>query len=131
MTIEKARMTFEQAKEAYYSAIRSNIMNTLTKSLSDDGLKIDIPSMTYKHDDILTQEEQETASKAELAAHDKAFDKVKEILDKAADAVYAMLRQTDIDEWCRVEALQYCDNMLGLDIVFDRMEYFLTIYHEN
>lgn len=131
MTIEKAKMTFEKAKAAYYNTIHSNIMNTLTKSLSDNGLKIDIPSMTYKHDNILTQEAQEVASEAELAAHDEAFDKVKEILDKAADAVYAMLRQTDIDEWCRVEALQYCDNMLALDIVFDRMAYFLTIYHEN
>lgn len=131
MTIEKARMTFEQAKEAYYGAIRSNIMNTLVKSLNDNGLSVDTESMTYKYDDILTEEKQKTASEAELERHDNAFDKVEEIFDSVAEAVYTMLRQTDIDEWCEIDTSHYCNNALELAVVFDGMEYSILVRYKS
>lgn len=132
MSIRSTKMTLERAMEAYRNAIRDSITDTLAGSLSNIGLRFDdMMTMTYKNDSILTEEEQETASEAELMVHDEAFDAVDEAFDRAAEAVCAMLRETDVDEWFRVETHHYCNNVLGLEIVFDGMEYFFTIEHRS
>lgn len=129
MSIRSTKMALERAMEAYCNSIRDSIMDTLAGNLRSIGLRFDddVMAMSYKKDGILTEEEQETASEAELTAHDEAFDAVGEALDRAAEAVCTMLRETDIDEWFRVETYQYCNNALGLEVVFDGMEYFFTI----
>jgi len=132
MSIKSAKMALDRAVEAYRNAIRDNIVNTLAKSLNDIDLKIDdTMTMTYKKSDILTEEEQETVSEAELSAYDEAFDEVDEAFEKAAEAVYAMLRETNVDDWCKVETHHYCNNVLGLEIEFDGIEYFFTIEHRS
>ena len=132
MSIRSAKMALDRAMETYRNAIRDSIMDALAGSLNGIGLRFDdMMMMTYKKDGILTEEEQETASEAELTAHDEAFDAVGEALDRAAEAVCAMLREADIDEWFRVEVYQYCNNALGLEVVFDGMEYFFTIEHRS
>jgi hypothetical protein len=130
MSIKSVKMTLEKAMEAYYNEIRDNIVSTLVESLNGIGLKID-DTMTYKKIGILTEEAQEAASEAELTAHDKAFDEVDKAFDEAAEAVYMMLKETGIDEWCEVETHHYCDNTLKLEIKFDGMEYSFTIGHRS
>jgi hypothetical protein len=128
MSIKSTKNELERAMEAYRNAIRDDIVNVLAESLNSIELRIDdVMTMTYKNDSILTEEEQETASEAKLAAHDEAFDAVDETFERGAEAVYAMLRETDVDEWCKVETHHYCNNVLGLEIEFDGMEYFFTI----
>lgn len=132
MSIKDAKIALDRAIEAYYNAIRDSIINTLAKSLNSIDLKIDdTMTMTYKKNDILTEEEQETAFEAELTAYDKAFDEVDEAFERAAEAVYIMLRKADIDEWCKVETHHYYNNVLGLEIRFGGIEYFFTIEHRN
>lgn len=125
--LEKAA-ALESVMEEYRNMIYDSIVNTLIESLNGIGLKIDdTMTMTYKKEGILAEEKQENATEAELTAHDTAFDEVDEIFDRAAEAVYTMLKETDIDEWCKVETHHYCDNTLELEVVFDGTTYLFTI----
>ena len=125
MNIKEYKDAVQTSKRSYENAVRTLILDTLSRNLSSIGF--DTESMTYAGKDLLSESQMDDATEAEIAAHDAEYDSVEDVFDAAADAVYEALFATDVDLFCAVETHHFCDNSLRMDVLFDEMDFIINI----